>query len=63
MMKNIKGKWKSYSQYQLDPGSDETMVLLHREGMLPYIPVTRKQYLDLSIIYFTKSYDKMIVDF
>jgi hypothetical protein len=62
-MKAIKGKWKSYTQYQLDPGSDMTMVLLHREGMLPYVPVTRKQYLDLSIIYFNKFYDKMIADF
>jgi hypothetical protein len=27
----------------------DNVVLLHREGMLPYIPVTRKQYLDRSI--------------
>jgi len=63
MMKTIKGKWKGYTQYQLDKGSDITMILLHREGMLPYIPVTRKQYLDLSIIYFNKFYDKSIADF
>jgi hypothetical protein len=63
MMETIKGKWKGYSQYQLDKGSDITMILLHRGGMLPYIPVTRKQYLDLSIIYFNKFYDKSIAEF
>ena len=63
MMETIKGKWKGYTQYQLDKGSDITMILLHRGGMLPYIPVTRKQYLDLSIIYFNKFYDKSIAEF
>jgi hypothetical protein len=40
-------KWKGYNVYAGDGG--DNVVLLHREGMLPYIPVTRKQYLDRSI--------------
>jgi len=62
MMLPVKGKWKGYTLYHLQPGSGTTMVLLHREGMLPYIPVTRKQYLDLSISYLTKFFDKMMTD-
>ena len=62
MMPVIKGKWKGYTLYTPERGSGETMVLLHREGMLPYIPVTRKQYLDLSIRHLTNWYDKMIAD-
>jgi hypothetical protein len=62
MMPPVKGKWKGYTLYHPDPGSGETMVLLHRDGILPYIPVTRKQYLELSIRYFNSFYDKMIED-
>ena len=61
-MPPVKGKWKGYTLYQREAGSGITMVLLHRDGMLPYIPVTRKQYLDLSISYFNKLYDKWIAD-
>ena len=39
---------------------EERWVIIHREGMLPYIPVTRKQYLDLCIAYVEKFYDKGI---
>ena len=60
MMPPVKGKWKGYTLYHPDLGSGETMVLLHRNGMLPYIPVTRKQYLELAISYFNKFYDKII---
>jgi hypothetical protein len=62
MMLPVKGKWKGYTLYHIEAGSGVTMVLLHRDGMLPYIPVTRKQYLDLSISYLTKFYDEMIAD-
>ena len=62
MMLPVKGKWKGYTLYQREAGSGTTMVLLHREGMLPYIPVTRKQYLDLSITYLTKFYDEWTAD-
>ena len=62
MMPPVKGKWKGYTLYTRQPGSGITMILLHREGMLPYIPVTRKQYLELSISYLNKWYDKMFED-
>jgi hypothetical protein len=62
MMFPVKGKWKGYTLYQQQAGSGITMVLLHREGMLPYIPVTRKQYLGLSISYLTKFYDEWTAD-
>lgn len=56
----LKGKWKGYDLYAQQNGSGIRMVLLHREGMLPYIPVTRKQYLDRSIEGLQKFFDKMI---
>lgn len=62
MMPVIKGKWKEYTLYTPETGSGATMVLLHRDGMLPYTPVSRKQYLDLSIRHFINLYDKMIAD-
>ncbi|MEO7263708.1 MAG: hypothetical protein ABIW38_02295 [Ferruginibacter sp.] len=59
------GKWKGYDIMTPEGGTNETLfttrlVLISRNGMLPYIPVTRKQYLDLAIPYVTKWYDKMI---
>jgi len=62
MMPVIKARWKGYTFYTPETGSRKTMVLLHRDGMLPYIPVTRKQYLDLSISYLDKMFDKLIAD-
>ena len=41
-------KWKNYDLYSPESGSGVNMVLFHRDGMLPYISVTRKQYLDRS---------------
>jgi hypothetical protein len=58
----VKGTWKGYPLYTPETGSDATMVILHREGILPYVPVTRKQYLDLSIIAISNMYDEMIVN-
>ena len=40
----------------------ERWVIIHREGMLPYIPVTRKQYLDLCIAYIERQFDKGITE-
>jgi len=60
MMPPVKGKWKGYTLYHPEPGSAATMVLVHRNGMLPYIPVTRKQYLELAMRYFNKFYDNNI---
>jgi hypothetical protein len=62
MMPVVKGTWKGYTLYTPVTGSGKTMVVLHRDGMLPYIPVTRKQYLDLSISYLNKMFDKLIAD-
>jgi hypothetical protein len=43
-----------------EPGSNTRYVLIHRQGILPYIPVTRKQYLDQCIINNSKIFDDMI---
>lgn len=51
-------KWKGYDVYTAE-GTSGYMVLLHRQGILPYIPVTRKQYLDRSIECLQKQYDKL----
>lgn len=37
--------WKGYQLFWSGSDSATKRVLVHREGMLPYIPVTRKQYL------------------
>jgi hypothetical protein len=58
MMPVLKGKWKGYDLYTPESGSGLSMVLLHREGMLPYIPVTRKQYLDKSIESLQRFFEK-----
>lgn len=61
------GKWKGYDVMAVNGGSyadqnDEWFILITRNGMLPYIPVTRKQYLGLAIAYATKFYDKVIAN-
>jgi hypothetical protein len=55
-----KGKWKGYDVYYPEQGSGLKTVLLHRQGMLPYIPVTRKQYLDRCIEYLPQFFDSMM---
>jgi hypothetical protein len=60
MMPVLKGTWKGYDLYSPQSGSGVRMVLLHREGMLPYIPVTRKQYLERSIQSLQRFYDNML---
>lgn len=62
LMPVVKGNWKGYTLYTPEPSSGVTFVLLHREGMLPYVPVTRKEYLKLSISYINNLYDKWISD-
>jgi hypothetical protein len=54
------GTWKGYTMYDTDYG--DFLILLHRDGILPYIPVTRKQYLELAINYFNKFYDNMLAE-
>ncbi|MEO7263705.1 MAG: hypothetical protein ABIW38_02280 [Ferruginibacter sp.] len=59
------GKWKGYDIMATNGGAyaqqnSEYFILISRKDMLPYIPVTRKQYLDRAIAYATKFYDKII---
>ena len=63
MLSPIVGKWKGYDVYNREGVADPKTVLLHRDGMLPYIPVTRKQYLDRNIECLQKSFDKAIKGF
>lgn len=49
VMPYLQGKLQGYDFYNLEGGDNPKLVLLHRAGQLPYIPVTRKQYLDRSI--------------
>jgi hypothetical protein len=41
-------------------GRNYRIVLIHRKGILPYIPVTRKQYLERCMIVKARIYDDMI---
>lgn len=41
----------------------ERFALIHRKGELPYIPVTRKQYLEKCIAHLEKSQDELIRNF
>ena len=63
----VQGSWKGYDlMWEGGPGRElhhDRYVLIHRKGELPYIPVTRKQYLDRALIYLNKFYDKMIKSF
>lgn len=52
-------KWKGYDLFG-DIRGQGRQILIHRDGMLPYIPVTRKQYLDRCIVYISRLYDKVI---
>jgi hypothetical protein len=59
------GNWKGYDVMATNGGyyadqNNEWLILITRKDMLPYIPVTRKQYLDRAIAYITKFYDQQI---
>jgi hypothetical protein len=59
------GDWKGYEMMSSVGGiyanpASEHFVLISRDGMLPYIPVTRKQFLDRSIQYITRYYTELI---
>jgi hypothetical protein len=60
IMPVLKGKWKGYDLYTPKNGSGYRMVLLHRDGVLPYIPVTRQQYLDRSIKWLVQYFDDLL---
>ena len=58
------GKWKGYDMMSSVGGiyanaTSEHFVLISRDGMLPYIPITRKQFLDRAIQYITRYYDEL----
>lgn len=55
----VNEKWKGYVVYG-DVRLNGRSILIHREGMLPYIPVTRKQYLERCITVTTKLHDNII---
>lgn len=54
--------WKGYELFSNQNGTSVRYVLIHRKGILPYIPVTRKQYLDYCLNSITRVYDKLIAD-
>ena len=59
------GNWKGYEMMSsvggiyANPASDH-FVLISRDGNLPYIPVTKKQFLERAIQYVTRYYDELI---
>jgi hypothetical protein len=63
MLSPIVGKWKGYDVYNSNGiynPNEKIVFLLHREGMLPYIPVTRKQYLDRYLKCLQQFFDKTL---
>ena len=56
----LKKIWNDYELQHSEPGSNGRYVLIHRKGLLPYLPVTRKQYLDYCLVYTAQLHDKMI---
>jgi len=58
------GNWKGYDMMSSVGGiyanaASEHFVLISRDGMLPYIPITRKQFLDRATQYVTRYYDEL----
>jgi hypothetical protein len=57
-------KEDGYEAYYQEPGYNVRGVLVYRKGgILPYIPVTRKQYLEYCIVYHTKIWNESIKGF
>lgn len=59
------GMWKGYELMTSEGGalaelSSARFVLISRSGILPYVPVTRKEFFDRAILYVTKFYDNAI---
>jgi hypothetical protein len=63
VMPYFQGKWQGYDFYNLEGVDDPKSVLLHRANQLPYIPVTRKQYLDRCIEALQINLNKDIIPF
>ena len=64
--KTIIGNWKGYDLYTIGRTGMELYavryILIHRKDEMPYIPVSRKQYLERCLSYFNKFYGKMLAD-
>jgi len=60
MQNRVQRMVRGYGMLQSEPGSKDVSVLIHRPGISPYIPVTRKQYLEQCILYTTKLHDEVI---
>jgi hypothetical protein len=60
----IIGEWKGYNMMNAVAAElqNNRYLLISRRGMLPYIPVTRKQYIDKATAYVTKFYDGIITN-
>ena len=56
---NAKERWKGYEFFSQSGGSNFGGVMIYRKGSQPYLPVTRKQYLDYCISWLDKFYDEM----
>jgi hypothetical protein len=56
----VKETWKGDALLLVHGSGAARQVLIHRKGILPYIPVTRKQYFDFSIYHLIKFYDEAI---
>jgi hypothetical protein len=60
MRKPMVTKSEGISFFYAEPGTNTGEVLVHRKGILPYMPVSRKEYLDYCIIYHTRLWDEVI---
>jgi hypothetical protein len=57
-------KEDGYEAYYTEPGYHVSTVLVYRKGgILPYIPVSRKQYLEYCIVYHTRIWNESIKGF
>ena len=60
MRRPVQATWKGYEIAYHPLSTSTRSVLIHRKGMLPYIPVTRKQYLDHSIEHLTEIMNEQV---
>jgi hypothetical protein len=56
----VKERRNGYEIIYNPEGGSVRLMLLHRSGALPYLPVTRKQYLDFCLRYVQKYFDEQI---
>jgi hypothetical protein len=60
MRKPMVTKSEGIAFFYAEPGANSGEVLVHRKGILPYLPVSRKEYLEYCIIYHTRLWDEVI---